>query len=194
MESSDYKKILEEIVLETGEYVLSNWGKTIPLTKKSVGERGDKSRLEEKAAFSEVDASAEIRLIGGLKRNLISPESIYLIGEEETPEIESASRSYFSGKGFNPSGLTLIVDPIDGTRNYLSASNDEEFDRSKLWGVSTCLCLGKDPIAMAISYPAMGLLLSSEKSGQTRINEKEVGIYENIIAYLDGRKPPNTVN
>lgn len=59
------------------------------------------------------------------------------------------------------SGFVWIVDPIDGTHNFVLGGRD--------WAVSIAL-MGPDHRAAAIAIPAVDLLLSAETGGPLRLN------------------------
>lgn len=197
MKQRGFRKVLEEAVTIAGEYAFSHWEDATPLEKEIPG-GADKKYQEEKSAFSEIDSQTQKILMKIISKNL-GGLPMNLIAEESNPELESLTERYFHGKGFCDSRLALILDPIDGSRNFLSANPNstyykDNFWRSKFWGVSACITQGKNPLTMAIYYPAMNIVLSSEKGDRTIINGEYVEIEEKDFDETDFIRISGSVN
>lgn len=88
------------------------------------------------------------------------------IGEEGKPraELEELAR--------NPD--KVLVDPIDGTTNFARGASPH-------WGTIVCLLRGHLPVAGAIYYPALGLMLSASRGGGCFLNERRLTFTPKIL-------------
>ena len=113
---------------------------------KSIG-RGDKK--SEKEFVSQVDIHSEHMLRESLGA-VISESNFY--GEETLQEI-----------GDN---YTWVVDPLDGTTNYLSGLDQ--------WSISVCLLHKHDSILAVVYKPVTGELFSGERGGGVQFQSGSV--------------------
>ena len=182
--------VLKNAVLKAGKFVLQWCGKTesekIGIKTRNVVESGaDSARTSEKLAMSKIDNECQ---------KIIMNEIIYeadkfskrigIIAEESDEEINKIIREKFAHQNKFVSGqLTIMIDPIDGTKNYISASPSSplhETDKGKqdYWGISLCLFEGTTPVKGTIYYPALGdgILMTVEKGKGVNINGHDVRI------------------
>lgn len=106
---------------------------------------------------SEVDRLAEAEIIKELKR--ANPEYT-ILGEEGG--IQKSNRG--------PSRYTWVIDPLDGTSNYLHGIPH--------WCVSIALCEGPDPLHAVIFDPLRNELFTATRGAGTQLNERRVRVSE----------------
>ncbi|WP_242110681.1 inositol monophosphatase family protein [Luteimonas aquatica] len=114
----------------------------------------EKDRLD---YASEVDRMAEAEIIKELRR--ANPEYTVL-GEEGG--IQKSSRG--------PSRYTWVIDPLDGTSNYLHGFPH--------WCVSIALCEGPDPLHAVIFDPLRNELFTATRGAGAQLNERRVRVSE----------------
>jgi myo-inositol-1(or 4)-monophosphatase len=90
---------------------------------------------------TEMDRAAEDRIISGIQK--VRPRDGYL-GEE-------------GGRQGGSSGVTWIIDPIDGTTNYLYGI--------PMWAVSIAVALDGDVVVGVVDAPALGVQYFSHRGG-----------------------------
>lgn len=66
-----------------------------------------------------------------------------------------------------PSGSAWIVDPIDGTANFVRGRRD--------WGTAVAAAVDAEPVAAAIEFPALGDTYVADES-ETRLNGERVSV------------------
>jgi len=173
------RDFLESVAREAGDYALSHQGKAEPEKKTVSVHIGDDYYREQKSSFSFVDLTCQkmiMKAIGSTYKGL------GLVAEENDKEIEVMRSQLFVGENELVEGrYTLMIDPIDGTSNYLSATPGTPYkiSRKNNWGVSICILHGTDTIGGAIYYPAVKLMLSTIKGEGTQINGKLLRINSN---------------
>jgi myo-inositol-1(or 4)-monophosphatase len=111
-------------------------------------------RTETKSTSTDVvtdmDREAESRIISGIHR--VRPTDGY-IGEE-------------GGRHAGSSGVTWIIDPIDGTTNYLYGL--------PMWAVSIAAAIDGDVVVGVVDAPALGVQYFSHRGGGSWL-ERQVG-------------------
>jgi len=165
-------EFLKEVAREAGRYALSKQG-TVKAQHKDfeLGEV-DEAYKRSKEAFSDVDVEAQAVIMEHLGKKYDQMAGI--IAEESNDKISAIRDRYFTHHNELVEGkLTFVVDPIDGSGNYLTTDPGE---RHKLWGVSIAVLLGVQPVAGVIYYPAMGegLTLSVQKGKGLFIDDKKI--------------------
>ncbi|MCB9359140.1 hypothetical protein H6503_04370 [Candidatus Woesearchaeota archaeon] len=128
-----------------------------------------------KSSFSYVDATVQKRIIQDALSHF--PDIGVICEEKLDFDFPNHFGVLVDGK------YTLIIDPIDGTRNYLAKTPGNEFhdelkDKYDLWGVSTAIAYGREIIGGVISFPALNLVLMTEKGSGTTINHQLVKLQE----------------
>lgn len=111
--------------------------------------RRENLALEEKTPgqfASEADRAVEQAIAGALRAAL---GDVALLGEE-------------SGGALSDEGTGWVIDPIDGTTNFLRGL--------PLWGISIGYVEGGAPVAGVIALPALGITLSAIRGGGVRHN------------------------
>jgi len=132
----------------------------------------------EKQALSIVDTDVQEQLL----RNLgsVFPKQFHLIAEESNDRIEALVKQYFlTGNSLAENELTIIIDPIDGSANYLSVSlgADKSRERNKdFWAVSLCLLRGTEPLVGVMYFPNLKVILTAEKGRGAQINNQRATI------------------
>ncbi|MEV0455416.1 inositol monophosphatase family protein [Catellatospora methionotrophica] len=83
---------------------------------------------------------------------------------ERTPEIDFLGEE--GGKQGESGGLTWILDPIDGTVNFIHGS--------PLCGISLALMNGRDPVLGVVDLPFLGLRYTATAGGGARCGDREL--------------------
>ena len=161
-----HTNLLKRAVIKAGDYALRLQDKII---KDDIVE--ENNYLNEKNAFSEIDYEVQNIIIKEIID--IFPKKIGIIAEEK---IDYNILNKFAHFGeFYENKYTLVLDPIDGTKNYIEGR--------KFWGISFSIFYGDEPILGIIYYPALNIILETEKDKGLRINNKLIKInnikYEN---------------
>lgn len=106
---------------------------------------------------SEVDGLAEAEIIKELRRG--SPE-FAILGEE------GGARKGNRG----PSRYTWVIDPLDGTSNYLRGIPH--------WCVSIALCEGAEPTHAVVFDPLRNELFTAARGSGAQLNERRIRVSE----------------
>lgn len=106
---------------------------------------------------SEVDGLAEAEIIKELRR--ANPDYAVL-GEE--------GGAQKGNRG--PSRFTWVIDPLDGTSNYLRGFPH--------WCVSIALCEGAEPVHAVIFDPLRNELFTASRGGGAQLNERRIRVAE----------------
>lgn len=177
-ERVDLKRFLSTMshaVLEAGELARAMQGKVKNLAKKIAAEEG-LSEVEKyiRSAQTEIDIkSQEILIKAALE---VLDKDTQLDAEEKSPSVHS-----FKGQNKN---LTLVLDPIDGTFEYLS--NKDEY--------SICVGLvfeGK-VVSALVYYPNLDTLYYINEEGNGRVDKNHsLSHFNNStpLEILDIKKP-----
>ncbi|MBN2362728.1 hypothetical protein JXL83_01190 [candidate division WOR-3 bacterium] len=152
MQAFETEKIIS-IVRKAGKFALST-GKNFSVSLKNVDPSTDaeKSFFEEKAVLTDVDTKVQDFIL-----REISIEYPFKMGvvAEELPFDEKNPFYGFLSVGKIESGYTLLLDPIDGTKNFVQWSKDQS-GMSKFWALSLCILKGTKPFLGVMHYPALG--------------------------------------
>ena len=114
----------------------------------------EKDRLD---YASEVDSLAEAAIVKELRK--ANPDYA-ILGEES-----GASKG---NRG--PSRYTWVIDPLDGTSNYLHGFPH--------WCVSIALCEGAEPLHAVVFDPLRNELFTATRGGGAQLNEKRIRVAE----------------
>ncbi|MGY1410272.1 MULTISPECIES: inositol monophosphatase family protein [unclassified Luteimonas] len=106
---------------------------------------------------SEVDGLAEEAIIKELRR--ANPDYA-ILGEE--------GGAQKGNRG--PSRYTWVIDPLDGTSNYLHGIPH--------WCVSLALCEGPEPLHAVVFDPLRNELFTASRGGGAQLNEKRIRVSE----------------
>ncbi|GAB3305414.1 inositol monophosphatase family protein [Luteimonas notoginsengisoli] len=106
---------------------------------------------------SEVDGLAEEAIVKELRR--ANPDYA-ILGEEGGPQ--KGNRG--------PSRYTWVIDPLDGTSNYLRGLPH--------WCVSIALCEGPEPIHAVIFDPLRNELFTASRGSGMQVNERRIRVSE----------------
>ncbi|MFH1401333.1 MAG: inositol monophosphatase family protein [Nanoarchaeota archaeon] len=151
---------LKDVARRAGALALSMQG-TVEAQAKDVDEP-DAYYRRQKSAFSEADGKVQELILTLLAKNHAGRFGI--ITEEDVKD----ATSFTHMNRFVDDGFTLIIDPIDGSANYLGAHHS-------WWGVSLCLAKGTTPVSGVIFYPALDVMLSVTDD-ETFIDGKRVRV------------------
>lgn len=136
----------------------------------------------DKGALSVVDTDVQARILESIGQTF--PKQFHLIAEESNDEIDALAKQYFlTDNSLAENDLTLLIDPIDGTANYLSISPGADQSRERnqdFWAVSLCLLRGSEPIMGVMYYPNLGIILTAEKGHSAFINNQRAQIPSGI--------------
>jgi myo-inositol-1(or 4)-monophosphatase len=106
---------------------------------------------------SEVDRAAEADIVKELRR---AHPDYAVLGEE----------GGHSKGNRGPSRYTWVIDPLDGTSNYLRGFPH--------WCVSIALCEGPDPLHAVIFDPLRNELFTASRGGGAQLNGKKIRVAE----------------
>ena len=135
---------IKQLAREVGKYQLDKFNKTLNITEKS-------SYLD---LVSEVDKNSEEKIINWIHDNF--PEH-NIIAEE-------------SGRQKNQSDYTWVIDPLDGTTNYIHGF--------PLFSISIALMKNEEVILGVIYVPYMEELYTAIKDNGAYLNGKEIKVKE----------------
>lgn len=113
----------------------------------------EKDRLD---YASEVDGLAEEAIVKELRR---AQPDYAILGEEGGAQ-----------KGRGSGRYTWVIDPLDGTSNYLRGFPH--------WCVSIALCEGGEPLHAVIFDPLRNELFTSTRGGGAQVNERKLRVAE----------------
>jgi myo-inositol-1(or 4)-monophosphatase len=137
----------------------------------------DREFVEEKTAFSKVDTDVQEMVL----RDLHKLYSHAGVATEEAGDL----RMFAHVNEFREGKETIILDPIDGSHNYLR--------KKPLWGISFALARGTDLTLGAIRYPALGITLTTRKGKGTRLNGDKVLLKSGAYTASDAVRVGGTV-
>jgi fructose-1,6-bisphosphatase/inositol monophosphatase family enzyme len=175
----DLEKITA-LVEKAGEFALEHHGKTINLGKE-VGGKFDSVYNCQKTAFSIVDATVQGKIMQAM--TALHPNVLGIVAEEMDEEIANLLRDFTHINTLADGKYTLLIDPIDGTRNFCgatpgSADHEKLMGKYNFWGISVAIVGGREPVAGVIHYPALnnkrGITLTTKKGIGTFINGERV--------------------
>lgn len=131
----DFVKKMKDPIVKAGQLAKSMQGKVENIGKEVEKLSSDNERLlAVRTAKTIIDEQVQEILLKELVK-VLDPKQIHLDAEEDT-----ASRALFTGSG---QALTLVIDPIDGTLEYLKGNDT----------YSVCLGLiDQDKLCLAIIY------------------------------------------
>lgn len=163
---------LKSASIKAGKYALSEFGKA-GYREKLEEHSGDSQYHREKSRLTKVDHACQHIILEEVGK--ASPGRFSVFAEEEDEVSSRLISEHFSACNVF-SGWVLLIDPIDGTRNFASKSiGNAERGKDAFWGVSVCLLKERLPIMGAICYPALGMsVLETEASKGTFFNGKKV--------------------
>jgi fructose-1,6-bisphosphatase/inositol monophosphatase family enzyme/NDP-sugar pyrophosphorylase family protein/ribulose-5-phosphate 4-epimerase/fuculose-1-phosphate aldolase len=157
-----------------GDFAKSQQTYVKPINNKSTVDRGTDIYKEEKQAFCEADTQVQKMIMESIGQAY--PKQLNVVAEESSEEIEKVINKYFLYKNqISTNGYTLIIDPIDGTSNYLySEEKGKKLKNKNFWAVSLCILKGAEPIVGVFYYPNYNLLLTSQKDVGTFLNGEKL--------------------
>lgn len=129
--------------------------------------------LREKQAYSVVDSAVQTMILENLGK--VFPKEMNVVVEEKDETSQKLIDQYYLKKNIlEENVLTLVIDPIDGSSNYL--------DGSDFWAVSLALLSGTEPVLGAMYFPNLNVMLSAEKGQGTWLNDNRLTI-SNSLAF-----------
>lgn len=160
-----HTNLLKRVVIKAGDYALEMQNK---IRKENRFNFQGNNYLNEKNAFSKVDYEVQDMIIKEFVD--VFSEKVGLIVEEKIDDSILEKFSHFGQLSENK--YTIILDPIDGTKNYNEGR--------KFWGISFSIFYGNEPVYGIIYYPAFNIILEAEKNKGLKINGELVNIINNI--------------
>ncbi|MBN1149597.1 hypothetical protein JXA84_00065 [candidate division WOR-3 bacterium] len=160
------------IVKKAGKIALQ-YGENLSVKQKSMDTALDaeKSFFEEKSVVTEADLAVQDYLISEISKEY--PGKMDVIAEEIS--------SFYPKNAFlswcKIEKYTLLIDPIDGTKNYADWTKDRS-KKSKLWAVSLCVLKNTDPFFGIMHFPCLGedSCIITGKGKKTLFNNTEIRI------------------
>lgn len=180
------RKDMEQIARAAGRHVMRFYGSVADAGKDISGKSAiaayrETTHQQEKSAFSEVDETTQVLIMEALAEKYRECGIHY---EESNPAIERLATRFAYTHTLPDDAYTFIVDPIDGTRNFLNsnpANHGRGGDPGKCdyFAVSIHLAHGKKIVAGVFYFPALEVLLSTAAGQGTAINGKLVQLPQN---------------
>jgi fructose-1,6-bisphosphatase/inositol monophosphatase family enzyme len=176
---------MEQAALEAGEIIKPHYGK-VENIKKDISHHVRKglyslqSYQEEKSALTELDEKCQILIMKKLAKNF---SSFGIHVEESNAEIEKL-KAKFNHSSILPHGkYTFLIDPIDGTRNFLNTNpknrtKNSDAKNCDLFAVCINLAFGKEIIGGVIHFPKLKKTISCLKGNGVFINGKLIKIFK----------------
>lgn len=164
---------IENVVMKAADVALEHFGKTFPEGKEVIAESSELKA--EKSAFSFVDAKVQEIIM----KELSGIRNLGLVIEESTPDIEILAEKFFHRNRLPNDKYTLVIDPIDGSKNFLSGTpGTKDYGKhfSKFWSISVAIFKGTEPIVGVIRYPLLNLTLVTETGKGTYLNGKKLSL------------------
>lgn len=177
MQDSKWEKLVS-LVKKAGKIALE-YASDLSVKRKSIDISIDaeKSFFEEKSLVTEADLTIQDFLTREISNEY--PGKFSLIVEESStfhpPE------GFLSFNAIEKNDYTILIDPIDGTKNYANWLKDRR-DISKLWAVSLCVLKGNVPIFGIMHFPSLGENASiiTEKGKKTFFKDAKIMINSGI--------------
>ncbi|MFT4304338.1 MAG: inositol monophosphatase family protein [Candidatus Woesearchaeota archaeon] len=168
---------LEQIISPVAKWALEQQGNVKGENKDMPDMHVGNKVQSMKSSFSYVDATVQRLIIDEVLK--LYPK-MGVICEEKLEDFPNHLGLLVEGK------YTLIIDPIDGTRNYLAKTPDNEFhnelkNKYNYWGVSVAIAYGNEIIAGVINYPALNIVLKTIKGNGTFINNQQIRLNKNLV-------------
>ncbi len=156
---SDIKQLLHAVITEAGEYASAHFGRLTPddISYKYPNNRGIVTR---------VDMTLDARI----RQRVLDIFPTHDIISEENESINNAG------------DIVWIIDPIDGTRNYV--------DGNPQYSISIGVAQGGELLMGAIYAPELDELFFAERGNTLLLNGKPVqpAIDEPITCYIDDKR------
>lgn len=182
------KDLLEHVILSAGALIGGDYALKNQLNAKIEKKVSDdlvslkSSYVEEKSVYSQIDVDVQNLILSKIGETF--QKRMNVIVEEESLETDSIIEKYFLRKNeIINSGYTLVIDPIDGSANYLSKNKDSpHFGKRNpdFWGISVLILKDLKPVVGVIYYPALNIVLSSQKDIGTYLNGEKVSLNQDI--------------
>lgn len=150
---------LESVMYKAGDLAVDKQAGIANITKDSKGMDGeDEFARRRRTAKTEIDVEVQEILLKEVAR-VSDPSKIYLDAEESSP-----SKNFFSQ---SPTDLTLIIDPIDGTLEYI--------EQSDVYCITVGLARNNKVEAALIYFPKRRLFYSlKDNKALIKIDKQEV--------------------
>lgn len=127
----------------------------------------DQDVQREKRAFSVIDSIVQNMIVENLGSEF--PKQMNIVVEEKDETGQKLIERYFLKNNALEEGTqTLVIDPIDGSANFL--------DQGDFWAVSIALLSGTEAVHGAMYFPNLNILLAAEKDQGTSLNGKRLTI------------------
>lgn len=147
----DLKKV-KEVARKAGEIALQHQSQAVSEEKNAPGSTD--AEMQEKVAFSYVDKLVQDVITSEF------PDSFVIAEEAESPVTDW------------PDGRVLVVDPIDGTRNYLGEGTGKTY-----WSVSLCVFEERKAEFAVMYFPGLDVMLHATKGEGAFLNDKQIRVH-----------------
>ena len=162
---------LERGVVDAGNYAhVARADATEPVMDKQFdGESFHDEYVREKMAVSSMDTEVQNHLLSYLIRELPRVDTVGVLAEETDTSTVPLLGHFSHHELFTAGQYTILIDPIDGSRNYMNGSPN--------WSVIAAVLRGREMVGGVIYYPALGadgILLRTWKGGGMWLNGERV--------------------
>lgn len=154
--------VFSAIAKGAGKIILSYRGKVIDLRKDYVTTNEEKDA--NKLTLSLADLHTQKFILSELVKFF---PSFGICSEEEDPEIIELEQRFSHRQLLLPAEYTIVIDPIDGTSNFLGKNAPENKDN---FAVQINLVYGFEMVAGIVYFPATEITIATWKNGPTLIN------------------------
>lgn len=173
----DVVRVFSDIAKEAGKIILSYRGKVIDLGKKYV------TSNEEKDANKFTLSLADLQTQKFILSELFKFYPFFgICSEEEDPEIIELEEKFSHRQLLLPNQYTVVIDPIDGTSNFLGKGDTDNFDN---FAVQINLVYGFEMVAGVVYFPATDRIITTWKNGPALINNVAQKIKAKNFSPLD---------
>ena len=141
------------------------------LARDSFGQRQQVTLKDDRSEVTEVDLAVQRALVAHIRAQ--RPQDTFIAEESLTPSPQSPASNLQSSIS-NRQSICWVIDPIDGTRNYIRDL--------PLFTCSVAAMIGGEPVAGAIYDPVHGVMYSAARGGGVFLDGAPVVLAERRAA------------
>jgi len=141
------------------------------LARDSFGQRQQVTLKDDRSEVTEVDLAVERAIVAHIRAQ--RPQDAFIAEESLTPSPQSPASNLQSSIS-NRRSICWVIDPIDGTRNYIRDL--------PLFTCSVAAMIGGEPVAGAIYDPVHDVMYSGARGGGVFLDDAQVLLAERRAA------------
>jgi fructose-1,6-bisphosphatase/inositol monophosphatase family enzyme len=165
----DLQKCIQDMVIaaeHAGHLALAMRDDIVDLGKEVGTDLYNATVEQNKTALTSADFTCQKEIL----KMLLPHKECGMYAEEHREDLQKLAAHFSHIDTLLPGKWTFIVDPIDGTRNYVNKGGQN----AKKYGVSVALAFGMDVVAGVLHFPEMEKTVVSARDQGTTINGKRV--------------------